>query len=217
VDLRQQALVKQVKYTVESYLAQHPVAKIQLGCGGNLLDGWFNTDGQCDGWFHPDGFRLDASQPFPIPNDTFDYVYSEHMIEHLDYWSGQRMLAECYRIAKPGAKVRITCPDFEFLIKLYIDADDLDREYMTDTKPEWAPYVNPIFTINNYVRDWGHKFIYDKPTLAASLQAAGFVDVVDFKIRESHDPVLQNLEADFRMKPGHLQLESMTLEAVKPV
>jgi hypothetical protein len=88
---------------------------------------------------------------------------------------------------------------------------------MTDTKPEWAPYVNPIFTINNYVRDWGHKFIYDKPTLAASLQAVGFVDVVDFKIRESHDPVLQNLEADFRMKPGHLQLESMTLEAVKPV
>jgi predicted SAM-dependent methyltransferase len=202
---------------IEQYLTAHPVSKIQLGCGGNILEGWLNTDGQCDGWFHPDSVKLDASQPFPVPDASFDYIYSEHMIEHLDFWGGMNMLAECFRIAKPGARIRITCPDFEFLIKLYIEPDALDLEYITDTKPQWAPMPSAIFIINNYVRDWGHKFIYDKPTLAAGLEAAGFVDVVDFKIRESHDPVLQNLEADFRMKPGHLQLESMTLEAVKPV
>jgi predicted SAM-dependent methyltransferase len=127
------------------------------------------------------------------------------------------MLAESFRVTKPGGRIRITCPDFEFLVKLYIEPDELDREYMVENKPAWAPYTSAIFTINNYVRDWGHQFIYDKRVLAAGLEAAGFVDVQDYNIRVSNDPALCNLEADWRMKPGHLQLESMTLEAVKPL
>lgn len=202
--------------TIEDYMSTHLVHKIQLGCGGNILDGWLNTDGQCDGWFDPAGTKMDAGQPFPISSDTFDYVYSEHMIEHLTYWQGQTTIQESFRILKPGGRIRITCPDFEFLLKLYIEPDQMGSEYMQDTKPEWAPYTSAIFTINNYVRDWGHKFIYDKPTLANSLMAAGFVDVTDHLVRASTDPHLQNLEANWRMKPGHLQLESMTLEAVKP-
>lgn len=201
---------------IQQYLNTHPVAKLQLGCGGNMLEGWLNTDGQMDGWFHPQSVKLDASQPFPLPDNSFDYIYSEHMIEHIDYWAGQRMLAECYRVAKPGARIRITCPDFEFLIRMYVEPTQLDQEYIEKEKPEWAPYPNAIFTINNYVRAWGHQFIYNKPTLAASLEAAGFVDIEDFKIRQSNDPNLQNLEIESRMQPGFLQLESMTLEARKP-
>lgn len=201
---------------IQQYLNAHPVAKLQLGCGGNMLEGWLNTDGQMDGWFHPQSVKLDASQPFPLPDNSFDYIYSEHMIEHIDYWAGQRMLAECYRVAKPGARIRITCPDFKFLLRLYNDSDPLCQEYIEKEKPEWAPYPNAIFTINNYVRAWGHQFIYDKPTLANCLVAAGFIDVDEFDIRESNDPKLQNLEIESRMQPGFLQLESMTLEARKP-
>jgi predicted SAM-dependent methyltransferase len=202
---------------VTEYLSANSVAKIQLGCGGNLLAGWLNTDGQCDGWFHPESVKLDAAQAFPLPDSAFDYVYSEHVIEHLTYWQGQNMLQESFRIMKPGARMRISCPDFQFLLDLYQTPSELMTEYMEQTKPDWAPYSSAIFTINNYVRDWGHKFIYDKNTLQACLQAAGFVQVEEFLIRQSHDPVLENLEADWRMNPGFLQLETMTFEAVKPV
>jgi hypothetical protein len=89
-------------------------------------------------------------------------------------------------------------------------------DYMQQTKPDWAPYPNAIFTINNYVRDWGHKFIYDQNTLQACLQAAGFDQIEQFAIRNSNDVNLANLEADWRMNPGFLQLETMTFEAVKP-
>jgi predicted SAM-dependent methyltransferase len=201
---------------VTEYLSAHPVTKIQLGCGGNILPGWLNTDGQCDGWFHPDSVKLDATQAFPLPDNTFDYVYSEHMIEHLTYWHGQNMLQESFRIMKPGARIRISCPDFQFLLDLYQSPTKLMTEYMQETKPDWAPFASAIFTINNYVRDWGHKFIYDKNMMIACLQAAGFTDVEQFDIRNSNDVNLANLEADWRMKPGHLQLETMTFEAVKP-
>ena len=201
---------------VTEYLSANPVAKIQLGCGGNLLDGWLNTDGQCDGWFHPNSVKLNAAESFALPDSVFDYVYSEHVIEHLTYWQGQNMLQESFRIMKPGARLRISCPDFQFLLDLYQNPSELMTDYMQQTKPDWAPYPNAIFTINNYVRDWGHKFIYDQNTLQACLQAAGFDQIEQFDIRNSNDVNLANLEADWRMNPGFLQLETMTFEAVKP-
>jgi hypothetical protein len=48
------------------------------------------------------------------------------------------------------------------------------------------------------------------------LQAAGFDQIEQFDIRNSNDVNLANLEADWRMNPGFLQLETMTFEAVKP-
>lgn len=199
------------------YLNSHPVAKIQLGCGGNLLPGWLNTDGQCDGWFHPDGVKLDATQPFPIPDNSFDYVFSEHMIEHLTYWQGQNMLSESFRIMKPGARIRISCPDFQFLIDMYTNPAQIHRDYVEQTKTEWAPFADPIFTFNNYVRDWGHKFIYNKKIMQLSMAAAGFENITEHAISQSTDPVLQNLEIASRMPDGFLQLETMTFEAVKPL
>lgn len=202
---------------IQEYIDTHPVAKLQIGCGGNILKGWLNTDGQMDGWFHPESVKLDASQLFPIPDSTFDFVYSEHMIEHIPFWQGQQMLQECFRIMKPGAYIRISCPDFQFLVDLYTNPTELSTAYTEHESPEWAPYASPIFIFNHYVRAWGHQFIYDKPTMTNSLLAAGFDTITEHKILESNIPELQNLEIPTRMQPGFLQLETMTFEARKPL
>jgi predicted SAM-dependent methyltransferase len=202
---------------IQEYIDTHPVAKLQIGCGGNMLDGWLNTDGQMDGWFHPQSVKLDASQLFPIPDSTFDFVYSEHMIEHIPYWQGQQMLQECFRIMKPGAYIRISCPDFQFLINLYTNPTELSKQYTEHESPDWAPYADPIFIFNNYVRAWGHQFIYNKPAMTNSLLAAGFETITEHAILESDIPELQNLEIPTRMQPGFLQLETMTFEARKPL
>lgn len=198
---------------IEQYINTHAVRKLQLGCGGNFLDGWLNTDITI--YDQTKATYMDATQPFPIPDNSFDYVYSEHNIEHVDYWAGQRMLQESHRILKPGGKIRISCPDFQFLVDIYTKPAILHDKYVAETIPSWAPYADPIFTVNNYVRDWGHKFIYDKRSLTASLEAAGFVDVTEHKIQESQDQNLAGLEIASRMPEGFLQLESMTFEAVK--
>lgn len=199
--------------TIQQYLNDHPIPKIQLGCGGNFLDGWLDTDITL---YSTKAIYMDLTQSFPIGDSTFDRVYSEHAIEHIPYWSGQNMLQESFRILKPGGRIRISCPDFQFLINLYLNPTDLSKQYMKDTKPDWAPYADSIFTINNFVRDWGHQFIYDESALTILLLAAGFVNVTKHMVSKSNDEHFQNLEANWRMTPGYLQLETMTLEAEKP-
>jgi len=71
--------------------------------------------------------------------------------------------------------------------------------------------------INNYVRDWGHQFIYDDRTLRFALEGAGFAQLERRLLNDSSDPTLRGLENTERMPEGFLQLESLTLEAVKPM
>ena len=73
-----------------------------------------------------------------------------------------------------------------------------------------------LSVVNNFVRAWGHTFIYDEATLAASMRAAGFVDIKPFKILESDTHELRGLENIGRMEDGFLQLETMTLQGTKP-
>ena len=86
---------------VNDYLRSHPIAKLQLGSGTNLLNDWLNTD--CS-LFFPSNCFLDVTRPFPFKDGTFEYVFSEHLIEHLTYPQGVSMLKESYRVLKPGGR-----------------------------------------------------------------------------------------------------------------
>src|SRR3954451_18626949 len=91
------------KGIVDRYLARHKVRKLQIGCGDNLHDGWLNAD------LFPRSasvIHLDATALFPFGDESFDYVFSEHMIEHVPYEQGLRMLSECHRVLKRGGKIR---------------------------------------------------------------------------------------------------------------
>lgn len=205
---------------IEDYLARHDVSKLHVGAGANLLRGWLNTD------YYPgrsDTLHLDAVKRFPFENDTFDYVFSEHMIEHVDYHQGLSMLSECFRVLKPGGRIRISTPDFQFLIDLYTESHSPVQERFLDWMGGWmnerkagsVPDANPIFVINNFVRDWGHQFIYDEAALRCSLEKVGFADITRHRIMESDEEALRNLENEKRCPDGILQLETMTLEATK--
>jgi predicted SAM-dependent methyltransferase len=202
---------------INEYFENHAVRKLHLGCGPNKLPGWLNSDAL----HHDPGptFILDVSQRFPFDDNTFDHAYSEHMIEHIPFEHGQIMIQEAYRVLKPGGKIRITTPDINFLIDVLKNPDnELYKRYLEWSTPllmPWAPYIDPIFLFNNFVRAWGHVFIYDKKTLASSLLSAGFHTITEHKICESEDPELRDLENYIRMGKDFLQLESMTLEAIK--
>jgi predicted SAM-dependent methyltransferase len=194
------------------YLARSNAPKLQIGCGTNGLPGWLNTD-----YFpvlSPDIMHLDARRPFPFGEETFNYVFSEHVIEHITYLDGLRMLAECYRVLKPFGKIRISTPDLAFLVDLVRpDKSELQCAYI---KWAGAPEGNETFVINNFVRDWGHTFIYDEKTLRGAMTHAGFVKITKCDLRRSKDPALRDLENETRMPAGFLQLESLTLEGCKP-
>jgi len=190
--------------------------KLHLGCGHNILEGWVNTD-SCP--VSSDVLSLDVSKPFPLDDNQFDCVFSEHMIEHLSYVEGLSVLKESYRVLKKGGIIRVSTPDIEFLINLYNGhKTELQKRYIkwaTDTFISNAPSYSDTYVINNFVRDWGHLFIYDKKILCDSLERAGFKSIRRCLLNESSHEALRNLENVTRMPAGFLALETFTLEAEK--
>ena len=78
-----------------------------------------------------------------------------------------------------------------------------------------APFCDSTFVINNFMRDWGHLFIYDEKILRYSLEIAGFENITKCDLNNSEVDALRNLENEKRVPEGFLQLESLTLEGTK--
>lgn len=197
------------------HLRGHASKKLHIGCGEHPIPGWLNTDYQT---WRKDVMLLDATRSFPFGDAVFDYIFTEHMIEHIPYVDALRMLTECRRVIKPSGRIRITTPDIAFLIDLYrSDRSALQEDYIRwsfDARIEWSSDRSSCVVINNFVRDWGHQFIYDEGSLKHALMRAGFVGISRCRLNESEDPLLRDLENETRMPPGFLRLESLTLEAV---
>lgn len=200
------------------YLEFSEAPGLHLGCSLHHLDGWLNTDIAPI----PGAMRLDASKPFPLPSDSFDRVYSEHMIEHIPFSSSLQMLRECFRVLKPGGIIRIVTPDLSTILRLYhrenwLELDEAYFNWMSDTFCQDAPDKTPVFVINTFFREWGHQFIFDEPTLRNSMIEAGFSDLKRERLLESSHPKLRNLENVDRYPEGLLEHESIAVEAQKPV
>jgi len=204
------------KKIIKTYLQSHAVKKLQVGCGGQLRPDWLNAN--FESWRNGTIF-LDATKPFPIEDGQFDFVFSEHMIEHITHEQGMHMLSECLRVLKPGGVIRLSTPDLQFLIALY----GVQKTAVEEAYVQWASKSLPTiiegcedtFVINNFVRDWGHQFIYDEKTLSASLEHVGFGDVTTVIVNQSDYPELMSMESESRMPEGFLKLESIVVEAVK--
>ena len=183
----------------------------------HILPGWLNSD------LFPnsrDILYLDATKPFPLESNSFDYIFSEHMIEHIPYLQGKQMLKECYRVLKRNGKIGISTPDLSFLMDLYKDdISEFQKEYikwaMDIYKLGDAPCQFATFVINNFMQNWVHTFIYDEKLLGTSLDQVGFSKIVKCDLKDSTDEILRNLEFDSKMPPGFLKLETMTLEGTK--
>lgn len=96
------------------------LVKVQLGPGQkNYFDGWINVDanmftGKCDVW-------ADIRNPLPFRDETVDFFYSHHVIEHLP--DLQLHFNELYRCLKPGGKFRIGGPNGDVAIRKFVEND----------------------------------------------------------------------------------------------
>lgn len=204
---------------IDSYLRDHPVRKLQLGTGSNVYEGWLNTD-VYDFRRKDEVVYLDARKPFPLPDSSFDAVFSEHMIEHMTYSEGLHCLRECRRVLRPGGRIRVATPSVERMIRLYDpELTDLQLRYIRwaiDTWVEDADAYLPGFALNSMLRNFGHQFVYDGGTLRHALEAAGFVDIEEWPVGQSGEPELVGLERHMRSAAEFNELETIVLEARRP-
>lgn len=204
---------------INEYLLSNLTRKLHLGAGPNILPDWLNTDIAPQS---QDVVALDLSKPLPFEDETFDYVASEHFIEHMTLADGIRLLGECFRILKKGGKVRVATPDITRLLALYTaEPSELQKNYVDWINRTFLAGItgyNPTVILNNMFYNWGHRFIYDQNLLALIMTKAGFAELAIQPVGESPDPNFAGIE-----KHGHLvgasefnAYETIAVEGRKP-
>ncbi|MDQ3569402.1 MAG: methyltransferase domain-containing protein [Actinomycetota bacterium] len=193
------------------YLASSEQPKLHVGAGRERLFGWLNTDliaGEA---------YLDLGRRLPFPDATFVYVFGEHVIEHLRDAEGETLIAELHRVLRPGGVLRLTTPDLRKILAIYEDRNPVV------TREEYARFLDkstgrshdrPCQVLNDYLRLWGHQWIYDQEDLTARLLATGFVHIRRQDSGQSDIPALRGLERHGGAEWVN-RAEAMCLEARK--
>ena len=200
---------------IRKYLESTPHPKLQLGSGRTLMKGWLNTDFFAK---HPDFIYVNVTHAFPLPSNVFERVYSEHMIEHITKAHAEVMLAESFRVLKPGGRIRLETPDLEKISNLYAARNEPDAQkyfewhHMHFGDSGYPPTI--CFAINSAMRSFRHLFLYDGEMLRLMLEKAGFRDFKQYSWNESDDPEFQNIS--IRKGVGGTEYETVVVEATKP-
>ena len=215
-DLRRLYWVALRRRKINDYLKSSTVVKLHLGSGTNYLAGWLNTDLQPA----TDRFVfVDASEPLALDAQTVDYIFTEHMIEHIELDGAISLLDECYRILKPGGKIRISTPCLDHFIELFNCRKPAQAEYICWVIEKYFPNVSSLqaaYAINNIFYGFGHKFIYDMDTLKSMLKKAGFSNISIQSPGLSDDENFCNIEGHHNVIGDEFnRLETMVLEAAR--
>ena len=109
--------------------------KLNLGCGNRFAQGWINID------FHsesPEVIRVNLLGRLPFDDNSFDVVYSSHVLEHFAPDTAQALLRECHRILKPNGILRTVLPDLETGCREYVRLlDEIDTSEGARKRYEW--------------------------------------------------------------------------------
>ena len=176
---------------VRRYLATESRPRLHVGAGPIRLPGWLNSD------LISGDIRLDAGRRMPLPTESFDFAFGEHLIEHLSLPKAELMLGELHRVLRPGGVLRLTTPDLKQVIAIYEDRNPVvSRENYTRYLAGLTGkrYDSSCQVLNDYLRLWGHRYIYDEEDLTARLLAAGFADIVRVNPGESTHEALREVE-----------------------
>jgi predicted SAM-dependent methyltransferase len=173
--------------------------RIQFGCGGNHIDRWENYDSE-----------VDISKPLPREDNTYNYVFSEHVVEHLDPPRALNFFMECHRILVPGGVFRVAVPS---VAKIYRDADE---EYLKWVEEMGYGEPTKEGAIKSIILNHYHLSAWTAELLDLFLFAAGFKIRVQQEVGKSSHPELTNIEGHADIIGEHNNLiETIVFEATK--
>lgn len=166
--------------------------QLNIGSGSNLLPGWLNGEV----WPNKGTVYIDASKRLPFKDSSVRFINCEHLIEHLGYETCQYFFKECFRVLGEDGVLRISTPNLERLIPLYLGTSGLSPEEILTHHRQYhdSTVENMCGWFNDHMRLWGHKFIFDEPTLTELLRTASFSRIIKCEYGKSQHPELQEIE-----------------------
>ena len=160
--------------------------KLNIGCGKVKISGWVNIDIKLGA-----DLVIDVRKKLPFNDNSVDFIYNEHFLEHLTFKEGEKVLRECYRCLKKGGVLRIATPDLDYVIQKY-NADWKNQDWLY--WPEYKFIQTKGRMINTAFKWWGHKYLYNEEDLRNQLIKAGFSKIMRCYWNKSNYTELCNLE-----------------------
>jgi predicted SAM-dependent methyltransferase len=166
---------------------------LHIGCGGVILPSPFEN---LDTRELPGVDHIGDAFPLAFEDNTFDLVYSSHVLEHFRRDETQAVINEWVRVLKPGGTLRLSVPSIESLIKIYQASEDL--EYI----------IGPLMGGQTYPQNF-HYNMFDKKYLTNYLEVAGCEAVHPWDYRRtSHSKFFDFSQATTWEIPISLNLEA---------
>jgi predicted SAM-dependent methyltransferase len=159
--------------------------------------------------------QLDITEPLPFEDGSVDWVYAEHLIEHVPLLDAISWLAEVRRILAPGGLLRITTPDLRAYAAGYLAEDDKffarHRRILSVLRVGPPMPVRRAFMVNQIFYLFGHRWIYDHDELRYALTQAGYDPdrITAREFRKGHRPDVADLDNTFRSDET-LYVEALT-------
>lgn len=196
--------------------------KLVLGCGREPKRGWVNSDTYnkpARVKFFEDkakeGYEfveVDATKQFPFEDSTFDFVFSEHMLEHLHEKDGLNCLKECNRVLKDDGVIRTVVPNLDFFQRLPGNDRHPFVEAYCRTVFKRIPSTGDASKISDRtLNEQGHYWVPNIEMLIEQHKKAGFRNIEQVPYGKSQYADLNGIDLD----NGVRVYESIVVEGVK--
>jgi len=226
--------------------------RVHLGCGLITPPNWVNVDGSWNarlakhpllrrtlhtlhiteadkiqvGW-NPKIVIHDLRKPLPFRDGSASAVYSSHVLEHMYFEDGQRLIRECFRVLENGGVLRLVVPDLHSIVREYLGehpfkepsngaprlprADQMNlRLLMKSQSPPSGNLFSRLY--NSWMDFHSHKWMYDTDSLIHHMKSAGFLDVRQMELHRSLISGIEQVEDPSRVLEG----QGICVEGVKP-
>lgn len=135
----------------------------------------------------------------PVPDQTFDIVYSSHVLEHFSWRSVDKILKEWCRVLKVGGELRLVVPNIRHVAKRLLE----DQIIPTDM---WV-----IYGEQDYAKNY-HAVCFTPNILKGLVESLGIFE--DIQIKEGNfegppSPDSWNLQLK-ATKVKHLEIDNIT-------
>ena len=181
--------------------------KLHLGCWNRIIPGFVNID-LCD-MEHID-YKSNIDDLYMFEDNSASLIYSSHSFEYFNRQEAVGVLKEWGRVLRPGGVLRMAVPDFDSLVKVYHQTEEIEK------------ILGPLYgemeiETPNGSKALYHKTAYNFASLQKLLNDNGFKDVEKYDwqntIHKDYDDHSQAYFPHMDKKNGILV--SLNVEAVK--
>jgi predicted SAM-dependent methyltransferase len=154
-------------------IADHP-RHLHLGCGERRAPGFCNVD-------ITQNRSVDVVDNVAtlrrFPDNYAESIYASHVLEHFSHDEAPQVLATWYRVLKPGGTIRISVPDIDRIVKIYVKNWN---HFQTNGN---SPWIGLIYGGQTDAYDF-HKTGWNFCWMSHVMRKVGYVDIAEYP----HEP-----------------------------